>query len=194
MWEQRFFTDGTLAPCWGYQIDETASVIYGIYDHYTRTKDKKFLKDNLKMLEKAIKFIENYLEDIFQARGKMKVSYDLWEMHEGISTYSLACIFGAYKSMIKIYEELEVEQSEIIKQINILKQGIENIKEYVIQNLYDNERKCFVRSKEDRRIDISVLGLVTPFEMFLPNEKNITNTIEKINMNLRTYTRWIFKI
>lgn len=28
MWEQRFFTDGTLAPCWGYQIDETASVIY----------------------------------------------------------------------------------------------------------------------------------------------------------------------
>lgn len=28
MWEQRFFTDGMLAPCWGYQIDETASVIY----------------------------------------------------------------------------------------------------------------------------------------------------------------------
>ena len=52
MWEQRFFTDGTLAPCWGYQIDETASVIYGIYDHYTRTKDKKFLKDNLKMLHR----------------------------------------------------------------------------------------------------------------------------------------------
>ena len=32
MWEQRFYTDGTLAPCWGYQIDETASVIYGVYD------------------------------------------------------------------------------------------------------------------------------------------------------------------
>lgn len=28
MWEQRFFTDGTLAPCWGYQIDETAGVIF----------------------------------------------------------------------------------------------------------------------------------------------------------------------
>ena len=24
MWEQRFYTDGNLAPCWGYQIDETA--------------------------------------------------------------------------------------------------------------------------------------------------------------------------
>ena len=33
MWEQRFYTDGTLAPAWGYQIDETASVIYGVYDY-----------------------------------------------------------------------------------------------------------------------------------------------------------------
>ena len=28
------YTDGRLAPCWGYQIDETASVIYGVYMHY----------------------------------------------------------------------------------------------------------------------------------------------------------------
>ena len=46
MWEQRFYTDGRFAPCWGYQIDETASVIYGVYSHYLKTKDKKFLKDN----------------------------------------------------------------------------------------------------------------------------------------------------
>ena len=51
-----FSQTGALAPCWGYQIDETASVIYGVYDHYLRTKDKKFLKDNLKMLEKAMTY------------------------------------------------------------------------------------------------------------------------------------------
>ena len=33
MWEQRFYTDGRLAPCWGYQIDETGSVVAG----YTNT-------------------------------------------------------------------------------------------------------------------------------------------------------------
>ena len=43
MWEQRFYTDGTLAPCWGYQIDETASVIYGVYEHYKITKEEKFI-------------------------------------------------------------------------------------------------------------------------------------------------------
>ena len=34
MWEQRFFTDGRLAPCWGYQIDETGSVVAGLYQHF----------------------------------------------------------------------------------------------------------------------------------------------------------------
>ena len=53
MWEQRFFTDGKLAPCWGYQIDETASVVYGVYEHYKFTKSEKFLKDNLSMCEKS---------------------------------------------------------------------------------------------------------------------------------------------
>ena len=44
MWEQRFYTDGKLAPAWGYQIDETASVIFGAYEHYKVCKDKAFLK------------------------------------------------------------------------------------------------------------------------------------------------------
>ena len=50
-WEQRFYTDGRLAPSWGYQIDETASVVYGIYEHFKICKDKTFLKDTLKMCE-----------------------------------------------------------------------------------------------------------------------------------------------
>ena len=57
MCEQRFYTDGSLAPCWGYQIDETASVIFGVYDHYLKTKDEKFLYNNLKMCENALGFL-----------------------------------------------------------------------------------------------------------------------------------------
>ena len=33
-----------------------------------------------------------------------------------------------------------------------------------------------------------MLGAVTPFNMFGENEKEVLNTIEKINMTLRTYT------
>ena len=37
-------------------------------------------------------------------------------------------------------------------------------------------------------MDISLLGLVTPFNLFAPKEKKILNTIEKIELTLRTYT------
>ncbi len=194
MWEQRFFTDGTLAPCWGYQIDETASVIYGVYDHYTRTKDKKFLKDNLKMLEKATSYLEKYVSDLLEEKNELKVSYDLWEMHEGVSVYSIACIFAAYNSMIRVYEALEESEDSRLKKENVVKEkerlrrSISDIKKYLINKFYDNDKKSFVRNEKDNKIDISILGLVTPFEMFSPNEKKITNTIERINMTLRTYT------
>ena len=68
MWEQRFYTDGSLAPCWGYQIDETASVIYGVYNHYEHTKNAKFLKDTLKMCESACKFLEKYVGNLLDGK------------------------------------------------------------------------------------------------------------------------------
>ena len=195
MWEQRFYTDMALAPCWGYQIDETASIVYGIYDHYTRTKDKKFLKDNLKMVEKATKFLEEYVEDLLENKGKMRVSYDLWEMHEGTSIYSIASIFGAFEAMQKIYdilaEELQenrLKQSNILKQHEIIEKQLVQIKDYVLKNFYDEDKKCFVRNTEDKKLDMSILGATVPFRMFSPNEKKIKNTIERINMCLRTYT------
>ena len=97
MWEQRFYTDGNLAPCWGYQIDETASVIYGVYDHYVHTKNMDFVVNNFDMLEKATKFLIKYIDYVLEDNGKMHVSYDLWEMNEGIHLYSLSSIDSAFE-------------------------------------------------------------------------------------------------
>ena len=194
MWEQRFYTDCRMAPSWGYQIDETAAVIYGVYNHFKRNNDKKFLKDNLKMCEKAIHFLEKYVEDVLGER-KMHPSYDLWEMHEGINVYSLAAIFGAYNAMIEIYKELKDEFTKNrVKQENVktekekLEKGLRDIKDFILKNFYNEGKKAFARNLEDDLIDISILGLVTPFNMFTAKEKKILNTVENINLNLRTYT------
>ena len=197
MWEQRFYTDGHLAPCWGYQIDETASVIYGVYQHYERINNFKFLKDNLKMLEKASKFLQKYVEDVIEEKGEMHVSYDLWEMHEGVHLYSMSSIFAAYDAMIKIYEIFQNDKDiqnnrlkleNITKQKDILSKDIVKIKEYVLNKFYDDNKKIFRRNDKDEKMDISMLGAVTPFEMFSPKEKKILNTVESINLTLRTYT------
>ena len=214
MWEQRFYTDGKLAPCWGYQIDETASVVFGVYEHYKYTKSEKFLKENLQMCEKAVDFLKRYIKDWVEPtlknegqekcienelqKHKYHVSYDLWEMSEGVHLYSLASIYSAFTSMIKIYDLLGKDISEFennrLKQEKVEKSKKEieklqlEIKKYINKYLYDEDKKSYVRNPEDKKMDISIIGAVTPFEVFKPKEKKIQNTIERINLSLRTYT------
>lgn len=220
MWEQRFYTDGRLAPCWGYQVDETASVVFGVYEHYKYNKSEKFLKENLKMCEKAIDFLKKYVKDWLGIEGKEErekdkvqeeiensvnrqghkyhVSYDLWEMHEGIHLYSLASIYSAFDCILKIYRALGKNVSEFennrLKEEKVQKNEREiekiqtELKKYINKNLYDDERKTYLRNTEDKKMDISILGVVTPFKVFKPKETKIKNTIENINMRIRTYT------
>ena len=37
-------------------------------------------------------------------------------------------------------------------------------------------------------MDVSIIGSVVPFNVFTPKEKKIQNTVERINLTLRTYT------
>ena len=205
MWEQRFYTDGKLAPCWGYQVDETASVVYGVYEHYKYTRSEKFLRENLQMCEKAVDFLKRYIKDWIELalknelqEHKYHVSYDLWEMCEGVHLYSLASIYSAFASMLKIYDVLGKDVSDFennrLKQEKVEKSKKEieklqlEIKKYINKYLYDEEKKSYVRNPEDKKMDISIIGAVTPFEVFKPKEKKIQNTIERINLSLRTYT------
>ncbi len=215
MWEQRFYTDCRLAPCWGYQIDETASVIHGVYEHYKVVKQEKFLKDTYKMCENAAKFLCIYMDNILgkrdqsdvvkkeieetyhtQDRTKLPKSYDLWEMHEGVHLYSLSAIYSAFQAMKEINAILKpgYEQNNRLKveSMNKLEAKMvnyqEEIKKYINDNLYDESTKSFLRNLNDKQTDISQLGIVVPFNIFSPKEKKVQNTVEKINLTLRTYT------
>ena len=219
MWEQRFYTDGKLAPCWGYQIDETASVIYGVNEHYKKTKEIKFLKDTLKMCEKATRFLFIYMDNILgtrdesdvvkneieetyhtKEREKLPISYDIWEMNEGVHLYSLAAIYGAFNSMLEIpgisttnflkYAKNKITDKpvKIFELRDQIQKYMEELKKYISKNLYDEKTKTLLRNLNDQKTDISILGAVEPFKLFSADEKKINNTIEKINLTLRTYT------
>jgi len=194
-WEQRFYTDGRLAPSWGYQIDETASVIYGVYQHYLIKKDKNFLKDTLKMCENAVKFIEKYLDDVLNDKNKIQESYDLWEENEGISLYSMSAIYASYiakldinKEVKELYSQNRLKIEQLTKETEMLEKRVREIKAYINKTFFDEDKKTYVRNVKDRKMDISILGAVTPFNVFSPKEKKVLNTVEKMNMTLRTYT------
>ena len=150
------------------------------------------------MCEKAIDFLKRYVRDLFDQTGIYHVSYDLWEMYEGVHLYSLSAIFAAFQAMINIYKVLgknvsdfennRLKDEKINKNINEITLLQTEIKKYIEDNFYDDTRKSYVRNLDDKRIDISLLGSVYPFRVFSPKEKKVLNTIENINLRLRTYT------
>lgn len=98
---------------------------------------------------------------IKQNGHKYHVSYDLWEMCEGIHLYSLASIYSAFDSMLKIYEVLgsdvsgfennRLKEEKISKNKKVLEKLLVEIKKYINTNLYDEEQKCYVRNTEDKK-------------------------------------------
>ena len=221
MWEQRFYSDGKLAPCWGYQVDETAIPIWSIYTYYKEQearkgkKDTAFLKKNLKTLEKAMKFLDKYVDNLlgkketndlvraelekeykYEERDEIykHPSYDCWEMNEGVHLYSLSAIYAAYKTMILIYNELSdaftnnrLKQDDIILAKARYEERARDIKKYILDNMVDKQKNLLLRNTNDNLTDISELGAITPFEVFTPKEKIVKNTIEQINLTLRTH-------
>ena len=122
-------------------------------------------------------------------------SYDLWEETEGIHTYSLAVIFAAFESMLQIYEVVKpsfennrIKLEKIRNDSEKIKNYLKPIKEYINTKLYDSEKNTFLRNNKDSKMDISLLGLVTPFHIFSAKEKKVSNTIDRIALTLRTYT------
>ena len=147
------------------------------------------------MLEKATKYLEKYINKILKGEKPEKISYDLWEMHEGVSLYSLSSIYTSFEAMIKVNELIlpefvnnRLKQNEIKGQIETLQDKLRKIKEFIVNNFYDEKNNYYRRNLEDTKIDISVLGAIVPFNVFSAKEKKIQNTVERINMTLRTYT------
>ena len=112
--------------------------------------------------------------------------------------YSMSAIYAAFESMIQIYKVLGKNVSDFennrLKDEKIQKSKLEierlmvETKKYINENMYDEQRKSYVRNADDKKMDISIVGAVTPFNVFTAKEKKVENTIENINLSLRTYT------
>ena len=119
-------------------------------------------------------------------------------MHEGIHLYSLASIYSAFECIMKMYKILDknisdfdnnrLKEEKVSKTEKELKYLQLEIKKFIDEKLYDKETNSYYRNTEDKKMDISILGAIEPFNVFKPKERKVLNTVEKINLSLRTYT------
>ena len=167
----------------------------------------------LKTCENAVHFLKKYIAQICEIKEEQDVvkkeieeyykerkehipeSYDLWENEEGIHLYTLASIHAAFEALIQIYQVMSpsyeanrLKLDAMSAEKTALQKYQTEIKKYIQKNLYNENTKVLKRNTKDDRTDISTLGVVVPFNIFSPKEKKVLNTVERINMTLRTYT------
>lgn len=205
-WSQRYYTSGALAPGWGDQLDETGSVLWGMWEYYQQTNDIKFLEEMWPTVNKAVDFILNFTDE---NSGLSGLSWDLWEERFGVHAYSCAAVYAGLRGAGQIAEA--IGRTELVDRWLAAAMMIkETIKKY----FWDAEVERYLRSgwigvnydefarrkssgrgvREligpkgqitrmifgDDKADISLLGLTVPFEVLKPDDEGMQKTVEHL--------------
>ena len=179
IFEQRYYSNGELAPSWGVQIDETASIIIGVYENGKWKKHED-------LIYKATIGLMNYLTEEYIS----KQCFDLWEERKGKHLYSTASMYYALKLASKML--LEINYLKYKKMTTVIDQNVIEIKK-AISEIFVKEGRL-IRSIDSKEIDISLLCAVTPFDIFSPEsevmQKTVTLIEEKLKLDNGGYLRY----
>jgi len=168
LFEQRYYSNGELAPSWGIQIDETASMVIGI----SKLENKKEYK---KIVEKAVIGMFSFLDENFLSKN----CFDLWEERKGSHLYSICAIYKALEEARDILKDFS-EDNHLICEIDLLQP---KILDAIINNFIENG--IFKRSLDNNLPDISILSVLYPFEILDISDERITRTVEYIERELK---------
>ncbi len=167
---QRYYIEAKLrGPCWSSQIDEIATVIWGMKKHFDLTRDYRFLES----VWSTVKQAANFICDSIDPKTYFAESVGLWEERFGSHTYSNAAVCNALKTAAKIAELLG--QNKLSQKWFSLH---ENTRSSLLNSAWDNEKKRFIKTinPRDDNLDVSLLGLAFPFEVLPADEDRMKKT------------------
>ena len=178
LFEQRYYSNGELAPSWGIQIDETSAMIIGI----SKMKDSK---KYINIVKNAVCGLIGFLNSNYIS----KACFDLWEERKDSHLYSTASIYKALELAREMLKD-EPDCTHLVFEIdNLLPMIYSSINEYFVKF------GRLVRNISDNNTDISLLGAIIPFEVFDAKSEVAVNTVYEIESKLKLpnggYLRYI---
>lgn len=209
-WLQRYDATGFLGPSWGHQIDETGSVLWGMWQHYLQTGDDDFLRE----IWPAVQLGADYLGDNIDPHTKLSApSFDLWEERVGEHAYSAAAVAAGLKGAVAIAAKLSQSSRAAGWQ-----QAADDIIKGIGNSLWSDERGYFLRTvkkkvsheeycgcinagveagvtqdskgyrgyfvRADETVDASLLGLVYPYDILSPLDPRVMKTVAAVEARL----------
>lgn len=209
-WQQRYFMDGTWAPTWGKQIDQTGCILWGFWHHHRLCGNMKFARRIWPTVQKAA----DYLCACRAENNLPLPSIDPWEERLSQGTYSAAAVYGGLKGAAELARELgehetaglwsaaaEKMRQAIVSlqwspQLRRFYRGIgKRVDECEYNYLRDNGFKAWEEkdpsglyitlwSAADSNIDSSLLALGFPFNVLPPGDEKMLSTAGIIESTL----------
>jgi glucoamylase len=171
---QRYFIEAKIrGPTWSSQIDEIATVIWGISKHFDLTRDQEFLKTLWPMIKKAA----NFMSSIIDPKTGLINSVGLWEERFGSHSYSNAAVYNALKTSSVIAKVLD--ENSLSEKWNV---SAERIRGSLLTLAWDSSKSQFIKTVKprDETLDISVIGLTFPFEVLPAQDELMKKTVAAI--------------
>ncbi len=170
------------------QEDETALVIWALWNHFTIYRDVELIKPLYKpLIKSAGDFMLGYRE---QRTGLPFPSYDLWEEKRGISTFTTAAVIAGLRAaanFAKAFGENDKSSSYM--------EGAAQMRAAMMEHLYSREAGRFVKMivptqgnlLKDETIDASLFGAFY-FGAFEPLDACVQGTMDAIRRELTVKT------
>ena len=145
----KYNPDGSLGSTWhpwfrdGHaqlpvQEDETALVVSAIWKHFEKTQNFEFLQDMYeRFVKKAAKFMMEFRE---AATGLPLASYDPWEEHRGVFSYTTACTVAGLHAAAKIAQMLGHHNH-----FESFEAAADETKQAMLYHLFDEKEQRFLK-------------------------------------------------
>jgi oligosaccharide amylase len=208
-WQQRHYHDGTLAPSWGIQLDEGASILWGMYQHYLVLKNEE-QSQFLHQVWNAVEAGANYLVQMMDKEtGLPRASRDLWEERGAQHTYTAAAVYAGLHAAASF-----ADVSDRPNLASIWRSASEQIADAILHSCWNEPNQVFYRGlklevtesayieaqqqgyatsktsrekgypvymlEQDRVVDVSLLGISVPFAVIPASHEYAVKTADTI--------------
>ncbi|CAN5834109.1 glycoside hydrolase family 15 protein [soil metagenome] len=195
---QKYNSDGTVASGWHaawdvwakkrlvpIQEDETALVIWALWEHYDRFREIEFVRQFYRsLIVKAADFMCAFRDENLKLPLP---SWNLWENQRGIHTFTCATVVGGLRAAAN-FARLFAEHERAEKYETVADEIVAAMREY----LYSQELGRFLRGLQfygdanfeiDATIDASLFG-VFYFGAFSADDQLVINTMHAVEEKL----------
>lgn len=185
-WHPWFINGKSLLPIQG---DETALPLVAMWRHFEQFQDFEFLHDMFqRFVKKAADFLLAYREE---ETGLPLPSYDLWEEHRGIFSFTASATYAGLKAAANIATALGH-----YRHAHKYQDAADRMREAIIFHLYDDQSQCFCKkiqrengqtTQQDATPDASVSTLWM-FNILPPDDPRMVSTIKRLREALTVHT------